>query len=249
MSGLKISVITAAYNCGQTIEKAITSVIDQDYQNWEHIIIDGGSVDGTVDHIKKYVEKYPDKIRWTSGPDRGIYDALNKGLKMASGDMVSILGGDDWYEPGAFAVIAKNYNGDERYKKILYGLVNILENGKSIKTEGYHHENLRNVTLNHQGCFVDKKIYEKYGGFDTQYAICADYDFFLRVCDYPDVEFVSIKLPLVNFSAAGASSNDGRRTLENLKIKKKYGVITKKQYFKKLAAQKTKALAKMIFGV
>ena len=88
----KITILTASYNAAATIEQTIVSVVYQDYPNLEYIIIDGGSTDGTIDILKKY-EK--DGLRWISEPDRGLYDALNKGVGMASGEYIEVLGGDD----------------------------------------------------------------------------------------------------------------------------------------------------------
>ena len=90
---LKITIITVSYNAAATIEQTISSVVHQDYPNIEYIIIDGGSTDGTIDIIKRY-ESYG--IRWISEPDHGIYDAMNKGIRYATGDYLYFLGADDW---------------------------------------------------------------------------------------------------------------------------------------------------------
>ena len=99
----KISVITVVYNAKDTIERTIKSVIAQLYDNYEYIIIDGGSTDGTLDII----EKYRDKISYfISESDEGIYDAMNKGVLKATGDYVAFINADDWYEPNAFKLVA-----------------------------------------------------------------------------------------------------------------------------------------------
>ena len=89
---IKITILTATFNSGKTLEQTISSVVNQDYKDIEYIIVDGASTDNTVDIIKKY-EKYG--IKWISEPDNGLYDALNKGFDMATGDYFQVLGSDD----------------------------------------------------------------------------------------------------------------------------------------------------------
>ena len=93
MKQIKISIITAAYNVEKTIEQTILSIVQQDYPNLEYIIVDGNSTDKTVEIIKKYASHYD--IKWVSEPDKGLYDALNKGVHMATGDYIEIIGADD----------------------------------------------------------------------------------------------------------------------------------------------------------
>ena len=93
MGHVKISVVTAAYNAAKTIEQTISSVVNQDYPYIEYVIVDGSSTDGTVSIIEKYASSY--NIKWVSEPDRGLYDALNKGVQMATGDYIEIIGADD----------------------------------------------------------------------------------------------------------------------------------------------------------
>lgn len=92
---LKISIVTVSYNAAKTIEQTIKSVINQTYSNIEYIVIDGGSTDGTVDIIRKYEDRI---AYWVSEPDGGIFDAMNKGIKVATGEVVGIINSDDWYE-------------------------------------------------------------------------------------------------------------------------------------------------------
>ncbi len=99
---LKFSVITVSYNSENTIEKTIKSIIAQKYPDIEYIIIDGGSTDNTVNIIKKYEQQI---TRWISESDQGIYDAMNKGINMASGDVISFLNSDDWYEEDIFQIV------------------------------------------------------------------------------------------------------------------------------------------------
>lgn len=115
----QISVITPSYNSGDFIERAIKSVLAQDYANWEHIIVDGGSTDNTVDILKKYPH-----LKWISAPDRGQVDAMNKGFKMATGDVITYLNADDYYLEGAFSSAMNAFSEDT---KIVYGNVKVFD--------------------------------------------------------------------------------------------------------------------------
>jgi glycosyltransferase involved in cell wall biosynthesis len=102
---LKISILTPSYNSADYIERAIQSVLLQDYNDWEHIIVDGGSSDGTIDILKKH-----DHLKWISESDHGQSDAMNKAFKMCSGDIVAYLNADDWYEPKIFGKVIVRFN-------------------------------------------------------------------------------------------------------------------------------------------
>lgn len=172
-----ISVVTVSFNAVRDIEKTILSVINQTYQNIEYIIIDGGSTDGTVDIIKKYAGHI---TYWVSEPDKGIYDAFNKGWKIAKGEWIYYLGADDVLLPNAFtSIFLSDLNeygivfGDVIYKTPL-GLIhkNSNRNIDSIK---------KRLNCSHQGFIMRKNIIAKMGGFDFyQYKISADYDLILR---------------------------------------------------------------------
>ena len=94
---MRISIITATFNSGRTVRDTMRSVLSQSYPDWEHIIVDGGSKDDTLDIIREMEPLYEGRLRWVSGRDRGIYDAMNKGVAMASGDVIGILNSDDFY--------------------------------------------------------------------------------------------------------------------------------------------------------
>lgn len=117
-----ISVITVSYNAVTTIEQTILSVINQTYSNIEYIIIDGGSTDGTVDIIRKYADRI---AYWVSEPDKGIYDAMNKGTKKANGEYIAFLNSDDWYELDAVSIIAQFADGKN---DLISGIIKLYKN-------------------------------------------------------------------------------------------------------------------------
>lgn len=171
MSELKVSVITVVYNGAKTIEQTIKSVLQQNYSNIEYIIIDGNSEDGT----QKIIERYQKEIAyWSSEPDRGIFDAMNKGIERASGDVIGIINSDDWYREGTIKKIVEAFcrtKADVVYGEIGY----VNEKGELISCS----EN--SMMPPHPGMFVKKSIYKKYGSFDIKYKIAADYEFKLRL--------------------------------------------------------------------
>ena len=178
-----ISIITVVLNRKDTIECAIKSVLGQSYENIEYIIIDGGSTDGTLEIIKNYKDKI---AKFVSGKDKGIFDAMNKGIKMASGDIVGLLNADDFYTTNnVIEKVVKTFQkknidclwGDLVYvgknntdKVIRYWKFSEREEGKFKK--GWMPP--------HPTFFVKKEIYEKYGIFNLDFPISADYEIMLR---------------------------------------------------------------------
>jgi glycosyltransferase involved in cell wall biosynthesis len=222
-----LSIITIVFNGGKTLQKTIEHVINQDYKNYEYIIIDGGSSDNSVDIIKRY-GKY--LSFWISEKDNGIYDALNKGISKTKGDIIGIINSDDWYEPGAFKHIADHYSANPG-ADIYYGLLRFWTAGNNVMAvQGYTDEYLTYGMISHPTCFVKKTVYDTYGTFNTKYRIAADYDFMLRVkqkgCLFHFIEHV-----LANFAEGGVSTTHlfkiGREILD---IKADHQVLTKKQY-------------------
>ena len=104
-----ISIITVCFNSIKTIKKTIEGVLSQTYGNYEHIFIDGGSTDGTIDLIKSYQQKYGNRLVLHVGEDKGIYDAMNKGIQLAHGQIIGIINSDDWYDTSALAEVAHTY--------------------------------------------------------------------------------------------------------------------------------------------
>ncbi len=188
-----VSVVTAIYNGVDYIEDNILSVKNQDYSNIEHIIIDGGSKDGTVDIIKKYTGTY--NLKWVSEKDGGIYDAFNKGFSMATGDIYTWLDGDNYFQPGVVRKVVDVFEKGSGID-IVCGDIEIVSNdGKRVKVHHAPEISFRNALIKNTGAiplqpavFFRKELYEKAVDFDTHYRIAADYDFWLRVLkDNPNI--------------------------------------------------------------
>lgn len=177
MTNLKVSIITVCLNSIKTIEQTICSVINQTYKNIEYIIIDGQSTDGTIDIIKKY-EKHI--TRWISEPDKGIYDAMNKGISMATGEIIGIINSDDWYEQQAVEKVMEVFANEQT--DVVYGKLKIVHaNGyMSEAKNGSLEQMVYRMVIPHPTSFVKREVYEKFGTFDIQYKIVADYELYLR---------------------------------------------------------------------
>lgn len=224
-----ISIITVSYNAVFTIEQTILSVINQGFEDYEYIIVDGGSTDGTVDIIKNYQDKI---TLWVSEPDKGIYDAMNKGTKMAKGQLISLLNSDDWYEKDALSIVANNFYSNPNVD-VFHGLLRIINiaNNEPSLVGGHYSSNLYNGMIEHPTCFVKRELFEKVGGFDISYKSAADYDWMLRVKS-TGARFLLIHEIVANFRNGGISSSLGG-SFEDILIKKRYGIYSNSKYLQK----------------
>ena len=173
----RISIITITFNSAKFVERAIKSVLNQRYTNLEYIIVDGGSTDGTVDIIKRYDDRI---TKWVSEPDKGISNAFNKGINMATGEIIGIINSDDGLLPGALANIAKAYNPsvDVYRGKVLLWKEDSDTKVVEIPTMHFSFGGLNNVS--HQSTFIAKRAYEKYGMYDESCKYVMDYDLLVR---------------------------------------------------------------------
>jgi len=190
---MKFSIITAIYNNKDYVEDCINSVISQDYNNIEYIIVDGGSDDGTVDIIKNLASRQAglkfknQKIKLISEKDNGIYEALNKGLKLATGDVIGFLHSDDIFsDENVISKIADTFEKsgtDSVYSDLVYVYRN--DTSKILrywKAGDFKFDKLKRGWMPpHPAFFVKKNIYDKLGGFDTSLKIAADYEMILRL--------------------------------------------------------------------
>jgi glycosyltransferase involved in cell wall biosynthesis len=229
MKKIKISVVTVVYNGEKYLEETIQSVLNQTYPNIEYIIIDGGSTDGTVDIIKKYEDKID---YWISEPDRGIYDAMNKGIRIASGEYIGILNADDWYEVDTLerVVYAISNNRDI---DIFYGLIRFIKDNKEFRIECQNHNFIFDKMIPHPTCFIKKDTYKKLNYYDISYKVASDYDFLIRA-KISNYKFYQITEVLTNFRIGGISSSTKIGAIESLKIKRKYKLIDYRHYILKV---------------
>jgi glycosyltransferase involved in cell wall biosynthesis len=220
-----ISVITVVFNGEKYLEETIQSVIGQTYDNVEYIIIDGGSTDGTLDIIRKYANAID---YWVSEKDKGIYDAMNKGIQAATGVFIGLVNADDLFYPQVLknvAIIAQA-NSQAAYT---YGSTDLMDktgsiygNSSPLSKELSMDRRFREIPYPHLSVFVARHVYKKIGVFDTRFKLRADYDFILRVMQHG---FRGEILP----STAGAFRSGGQSGgietfLESRKVHCKHGV-------------------------
>lgn len=202
---MKVSVITVCLNSKDTIEQTILSVIGQTYKDIEYIIIDGGSNDGT----KEIIERYVDYISiYISEPDAGIYDAMNKGIRMSTGEIIGIVNSDDWLEMDAVETVERLF--EKRQTDIVYGNVYEIDKNARIsvlKSKGtVDDDNIwKEMPIWHPAMFVNKDVYYTCGLYSTDYSISSDYEFVIR-CYLEGKHFLYVNKVLSNFRNSGISS-------------------------------------------
>ncbi|MCY3022916.1 MAG: glycosyltransferase family 2 protein [Planctomycetota bacterium] len=195
-----LSIVTVVYNGQATLERTLRSVLGQTYPNIEHIIIDGGSTDGTLE----IVQRYDDQLAyWLSEPDAGIFDAMNKGVALAGGAYIAILNADDYYAPQAAERVVSAVN-KEHSDVVFTDYVFVADD---IHMEGPVTATLRltrGMTLSHPGMFVSKETYEKHGLYALDYTYASDLDFALRLF-LARLRFTKVAEPLAYFVSGGTA--------------------------------------------
>lgn len=225
---LLFSIITLCFNSEKTIERTILSVLNQTYTNFEYIIIDGGSTDSTLEIIEKYKDKFGDKLKVISEKDNGIYDAMNKGIRLSTGDLVGIINSDDYYEYDSLENIKNKYNFNKY--EIVYGITRMIDSReKEINLIRQGHNFLDRGNICHQACFISLSIHKDFYEYDLQYKYAADYDFMLKSIKNESIIFTPVDNIVANFTIGGASSSiDCLIEINN--IFKKYNIISNIRY-------------------
>ena len=218
-NNILVSIITVCYNSEKHIRDTIESVLNQTYDNIEYIIVDGESTDNTLNIIKEYEPKFNGGMRWISEPDKGIYDAINKGISMSNGKIIGIINSDDWYNSNVVKKIIDYY--DENID-IYYGdiyLVRNLYNKDYIKKKIPLNLNLLKdkMVLFHPSTFINKSLYDKLGKYDINYSIVSDYKFILESF-LNNYNFKYINYPFAYFRTTGVSGSY-KTIIEKYKVK------------------------------
>lgn len=209
---MKISIITATYNSSATIKDTIDSVLNQTYKNIEYIVVDGLSKDSTIDIVKEYEPKFEGKMRFISEKDNGIYDAMNKGISMATGDIVGILNSDDLYiDNNVLADIAQAFT--TRDIDCLYGNLyfvdqhNINKIVRTWKGSQHHKGAFQKGWHPAHPTFYAKRIYfEKFGAFDTTFNVSADFELMLRFIEKHELKNYFLDRYFVRMRLGGEST-------------------------------------------
>jgi len=201
-----ISIITVVFNGVKTLEQTMQSVFNQTYSNIEYIIIDGGSTDGTLDIIEKYKHKI---AYWVSEPDEGLYDAMNKGIKIATGELIGIVNSDDWYESNTVETVVENYHMFP-HRKIFHGDMFIVDEANNKRLYKFNKSVFKfkyyGATYNHPTFFVTKDEYEAHK-YNIKLKSVADIQFTLDAYLLNKEVFHYINRPLSNFRLGGVSGS------------------------------------------
>lgn len=234
---MKISIITATYNSGKTVGDTLKSVLAQTYHDYELLVVDGASKDNTLEVVKKMEPLFEGRMRYISEPDKGIYDAMNKGIRMATGDVIGILNSDDFYtSDDALACIAWTLENEK--VDAVYGDIHYVDDEDLKKCVRYYSSKpFRRWMMRlgfmpaHPSFYCRKEVYEKYGAFDAEnYRVAADFENLLRLIFVNKIKTHYISKDFVTMRTGGAS-NSGleshkRIMRDHLKALKKNGVYS-----------------------
>lgn len=209
-----VSIITVSYNSEKTIARTITSVLQQSYKWVEYIIIDGSSTDNTINIVKEFEPCFNGKMIFISEPDNGIYDAMNKGIVLAHGELIGIVNSDDWIEHNTIEQVVDAYKTNERAIGIYTGsLLFHYKNGDTqlMKSDDNRFAKLVSnflMPIRHPATYVSRSIYNSVGLFDMCFKVNADKDFIYR-CIESNVCFFFVDAVLSNMSDCGVSNSFG----------------------------------------
>lgn len=221
-----VTIITVVYNNDAYLEETINSVINQSYSNIEYLIIDGGSTDNTL----KIIKQYEDRIDyWISESDRGLYDAMNKGITLATGEIIGILNSDDLYFETTVSQVVKEYQKQQQ-PCVIYG--NLYKFADEYPTVSLYQGNLSDrafetasILINHPTCFVHRSVYQDFGGFKPEFEVGADRELMMRF-HFHQATFIKLDRAIAKFRLGGTTSNQSLKHIINREIIQEYKLLS-----------------------
>jgi glycosyltransferase involved in cell wall biosynthesis len=220
---VKISIITATYNSAQTLGQTIESVIRQTYPDIEYIVVDGASTDGTQQIVQRYESQLRGKMKWLSEKDGGIYDAMNKGIQMATGDIVGILNSDDYFTSDDIIERAADAFNDKNIDAV-YGDIHFIRDGQPDKCIRYYSsKRFSPIWLRfgfmpaHPSFYCRREIFKKAGLYKTDYQIGSDYEMMVRLFMKHHIKARYLPIDFVTMRTGGASTRNVRSRLQLIK--------------------------------
>ncbi len=209
---MKISIVTVTYNSAATLRDTFDSVLSQTYHDIEYILVDGASKDDTLSIVKEYEPKFGGRMKWISEPDKGLYDAMNKGIRMATGDVVGIINSDDFYHrTDVIKKVAEAFQNND--VEAVYGDVRFVNQNNLDKTVRYYSS--KNFSPKrfrfgfmpaHPSFFTYKKKFEEFGYYKTDYKIAADYELLVRFLYTHQLNAKYLNLDFMKMRTGGAST-------------------------------------------
>ena len=232
---MKITIVTTTYNSADTVRHTFESVLAQTHKDIEYWVIDGGSEDDTLGLIKEYEPLFDGRMKWISEPDDGLYDALNKGISRATGDVVGILNSDDFYtSPTVLEQVAAGFSDDV---DAVYGDIHFVRPSDLGKCVRYYSSKLfRPWALRfgfmpaHPSFYVRREVYERCGGYALDYKLAADYDMMVRLFYKEKIRCRYLSVDMVTMRTGGMSTKNVRNRLlltkEDVKACRRYGLYS-----------------------
>lgn len=221
---VKISIITVTHNRAYVIKDAINGVLKQRYMNYEYIIVDGKSKDNTVDVLKEFEPKFEGRMRWISEKDDGLYDAINKGIKLATGDVVGIINSDDFFHrDDVFDAIAHAF--DDETIQVVYGNERIINPDNPdvnyrYEAPWYFSKWMFRIGLEppHPTFYARRELFEKWGYYKMGYVISADFELMMRFLLVHKAKSKYINHTILTFRNSGISTDKTNRLMMNKEI-------------------------------
>lgn len=217
---MKVSIITVAYNSVATLEDTIKSVLAQTYADIEYIIIDGASTDGTQDLVRRYESSFNGRLKWVSEKDNGIYDAMNKGIRLATGDVVGILNSDDYFTSNDIIARITTVFEDKTIDAV-YGDIHFIRDGQPDQCIRYYSSKpFRPMWLRfgfmpaHPSFYCRREVYQKAGLYKTDYKIGSDYEMMVRLFMVHQIKAMYLPMDFVTMRTGGTSTRNVKSRLQ-----------------------------------
>ena len=214
---LKMSIITVSFNSSKTIRDTIESVKMQTYDDIEYIVVDGNSTDNTVSIIKSFVPEFNGRIKWVSEPDKGLYDAMNKGIGMATGDIIGIINSDDLFcDNRAIEKVVDIFEQNEKLDSVYANLYYVAQNDTSKIIRHWKSGEQRAFKYGwhpaHPTLYIKRIVYDKYGLFNLEFKLAADFEIMLRFLEKYRISTQYFEEPLVKMRLGGETN----KSLKNI---------------------------------
>ena len=215
---IKISIITVSFNSSETIRDTIESVKNQTFQNIEYILVDGNSTDETISIIKVFEPEFKGRLKWISEPDKGLYDAMNKGIKMATGDIIAIINSDDLFcDNQAIQKVVDVFLGNKKLDSVYANLYYVAQNDTSKIIRHWKSGKQRAFKYGwhpaHPTFYVKRTVYEQFGLFDLDYKLAADFEIMLRFLEKYKISTQYLEEPLVKMRLGGETNKSIRNII------------------------------------
>ena len=216
---MKITIITINRNNAAGLEKTMHSVATQTFTDFEYIVVDGASTDGSVEVIRRYADTFGDRIKWISEPDNGIYSAMNKGISMSDGEYLEFLNSGDSLASNSVVACMNKALEENSFPSILYGnMLKDMPNGRIVRDNSFAGEDTTLLsfytgTLNHSPAYIKKILFDKYGLYDESLKIVSDWKWYLQAIILGEEKPVYADIDVTLFDMHGISETTGSKEL------------------------------------